>query len=134
MGSLARATVGQPYLPIPSGEIAEDYGRHSLIRRVDLFFRSRYGVPTSFETDRAYVVFTRLREAARNGEEVTHFSCGGLDADADSVAALNCYLRTGRAMRRMRLPFDRLSNVEGGRAHHRFEWAEFCTYLDLNFQ
>lgn len=131
MAQLGTAKVGQPYLPIPSGEITEEFaaGRHSLVRPIELKFRDRHGITDELKTDRSYVAFARLREAARNREEVAHFSIAGQDADWESVAALNCYLRTARALGRMKLPFDRLRPTE----NHRFTWAEFCGYLGLNF-
>lgn len=120
---------GQPYHPIPSGEIAEPL-RYTLIRPVAMVFTDAAGVRSQFNTDRAFVVLARLREAARAGEEVTCFEHGDRTADIESLAGLNCYLRTARAMGRMKLPFDRLGH--GGNT--RYEWADFCTYLGLNFR
>lgn len=121
----------QPFEPIPSADFADDNVRHRvlIIRPVVLSFVDRYGGRSYLETDHANVAFARLREAAFNGEEVTYFSHDGLEADHGSLAALNCYLRSARAMGRMKLPFDRLKRT----GNHRYSWSDFCKYLGLQF-
>lgn len=119
----------QPFAPLLSSELPEGM-RTIWIRSVSIVFSDRRGVRLPvFETDRAYVAFSRLTEAALNREEVVSFSCGGFDADFASVAGLNCYLRAARTMGRMRMPFARLE-----RGRHRYAWAEFCSYLGLEFR
>lgn len=86
------------------------------------------GLPV--ESARANALFNRLADAAVAGESVVSFVAGGLTMHPDSVAALNCYLRTAAVCARTRLPFDR---VDPSFAHPAASWANFLRYLGARF-
>ncbi len=121
-----------PFRPIPSGELPGDPASRFLrIRPAEMLILSRHGQTSVFESDSSAVVMARLRQAARDGDRVLRFAHGPGVATADSLAALNCYLRTGRAMGRFLLPFDRLLHV--GTENDRWAWSQFGEYLGLEF-
>ena len=130
MGRRFRSMLQTPYSPVLTANVPTDRHGALYIRPVSLTFRSRHDVPDYFESDSAPATLARLRAAAFARERVVHFAHGELEADADSVAALNSYLRTARAMGRMRLPWDRLP--ESGT--HKYAWASFCQHLGLIFR
>lgn len=118
----------QPYSPIPSGEIPGDSPDVFVIRPVSLEFSDAYGRRSWLCSDRSNVVFARFSEAANEHETVMYFTHAAVMADTDSLAALNCYLRSQRAMGRMKMPFDRIRH-----GVHRYAWSAFCEHLGLNF-
>lgn len=121
-----------PFAPIPTAEL-DHLGPAAIfaIRPVLVTFRPRNAAPALFfESQASNVLFARLAEAARNHETVTHFSQDGADLDGESLAALNCYLRTGYTMGRQNLPFSRLPCA----GSHRYAWASFCEHLGLTFK
>lgn len=124
----------KPYLPIPSGFLPDSPYSVFAIRPLMVVFRPKFGPAVDFATESAHVALVRFRNAATNGESVVHMAQDGLDLDAESVAALNCYLRTPRAMGRMKLPFDRLPDQLAAGVDTRYRWASFCEHLGLNFR
>lgn len=122
----------QPYRPIPAGLLPDTpSARYLTIRPVSLLIVSKHGETSVFAAESSAVVLARLRAAARAGESVVWFEHDGRSADAASVSALNCYLRTARTMGRMKLPFDRLPAP--GTGADRFTWSAFCAHLGLIF-
>jgi hypothetical protein len=120
----------RPFDPILSGELSNAANQTLVIRPLSMSFCTRHGVRSVLETESALVVFSRLGEAARAGEEVTYFAINGAEADFDSLAALNCYLRSARAMGRMHMPWTRINRF----GVSRYAWAAFCHYLGLEFR
>lgn len=108
---------------IPSGELTAP-ARSLQIPVLSVRFE---GALASCIIESSAVAFARFQEAARDGEQVEFLSIGGRWASRASVAALNCYLRSGAVMGRFRLPWDRLNR----QSVHRFAWAQFCQYIGI---
>ncbi len=81
------------------------------------------------DTDNAADAFRRLEEAATKREHVDDLEIDGRAIDAESLAALNAYLRTPRALNwNGVLPFSRIV-----RHRSRWSWQMFLAYLDVTF-
>jgi hypothetical protein len=121
----------RPHAPIPTAEINPvGLCHHHQIRPVVLHI----GPDASrFETASSVVFFARIRAAATLRERISFFSCDGLEADGESLAALNCYLRTAKAMGRMKLPFDRIFGRENSGTHSRHDFASFVEHVGIRF-
>lgn len=121
----------KPAAPLPASELPDDLTRYFRIRPVEIIFRPRNGSDRTIKAFDSRVLFAALREAATERHRVIHFSCDGLDLDAESVAALNCFLRAGLAMGRMHHPWDRLPHAG---LDTRYEWSELSDHLGLVFR
>lgn len=104
--------------------------RYFQLRPAQIVIRPLEGPVVALETESSLVIFARLREVAAVGEEVICFAYDGKALESESLAALNCFLRAGRAMGRMLHPWDRLPHA----GHDtRYEFSELCRHLDLTF-
>ncbi|MEY2878439.1 MAG: hypothetical protein RLZZ15_819 [Verrucomicrobiota bacterium] len=128
------STYPQPYRPLASAALA-DWERHIRIRPLEISACDAYrqGI-REVVTESSSVAFCFLREIAEDGKRVTilrHHSAdfGVMAADAESLAALNSYLRTAR-VGRGGLPFR---YVWGEGVNSRWQWSDFCAHLGLNF-
>ena len=119
----------EPYRPIPAGELPTSEPHELTIRPLTLVFRTPAGGAERLETSSSAVALARLRAAARLGDAVVRLTQAGRYADPESVAALNCYLRSAKTMGRMLLPWDRLPEA----GSHRYAWSAFCEYIGLSF-
>ncbi len=90
-------------------------------------FRTRDGGRDELETYSAPVLFARLHVCAVAGAHVEHFTQGGRALTADSLAALNCYLRSAR-IGRLGLPWHRSTPTR-----NQYDWRAFVAHLELEF-
>lgn len=99
------------------------------IPRVCVVFRPPAGPSDFLDTESSRVLFARLRQASQDREEVSHMAIEGRDVSDDSIAALNSWLRAGRAMgQALHHPWDRLPH----RARDtKYEWRELSRHLAL---
>ena len=80
-------------------------------------------------TDNAVDAFRFLETAAAKGADVYRLTIDAREIDAASLAGLNAYLRTPRALNwNGVLPFSRIV-----RHRSRWSWAMFLAYLDVTF-
>ena len=85
--------------------------------------------PVELHTENAVDVFAALEAAAEEDVPVLGLEIDGRPIDADSLAALNAYLRTPRALNwNGVLPFSRIV-----RDRSRWSWQMFLAYLDVTF-
>jgi len=81
------------------------------------------------ETENAVEAFSFLEKVAEKGADVFAVTIDGRAIDADSLAALNAYLRTPRALNwNGVLPFNRICPLR-----NRWNWHLFLAYLDVTF-
>lgn len=101
-----------------------------LIPRVSVeFLPLNGGNLGAFETVCSSEILRRLELASNDRETVGILKIDGRAIDADSLKALNAYLRTSHALNPNGvLPFNRRTNTRS-----RWDWAMFCAYLDFTF-
>lgn len=77
-----------------------------------------------------WYVFHVLRRLAREGKQLDWFESAGCPLVPRSLAALNCYLRTGAMLKWKSPRYDRTSGHE---LLGLPEWRKFCKMLGLKF-
>lgn len=120
-----------PHFELPRDQLPDGIFRYHAIPPVAMILRPADGPAESVETDRSNVAFAALRRAAREHLEIVRLSVAGHDLDADSLAALNSFVRAQDAMGNMRHPWDRLPNTST--ADTRFDWSGLAHHLGLRF-
>ena len=91
-------------------------------------FRDRHGTLHPLETSSSVVLFARLHECAVEGGHVIEFVQDGRALTAESLAALNCYLRSVR-IGRCGLPWHRVHILRS-----KYDWRDFAAHLELAFE
>lgn len=125
----ARFRPAVPVMPDPSAPAAPAVHEYLKIPTVRVEFERGDGTPAFFETDCAPDIFRTLANAAELKLRVVSMTIEGRPIDANSLHALNAYLRTPRALNwNGVLPFNRIRSDRS-----RWAWSMFLAYLDVTF-
>lgn len=125
----ARFHPAAPVAPDPGAPAAAEVHESLKIPAVRVEFERKDGTPAFFDTENSAEIFRTLGNAAELKLCVVSMTIEGRQIDANSLHALNAYLRTPRALNwNGVLPFNRLRHTRS-----RWDWQMFLAYLDVTF-